>query len=166
MMFQHNQWASKADRPWCHGIPPDSIKVFDIPWYSGTCSDRPQRLIFHTVPQYSWICNNILVYAASFQDRPRLRYSTIFLDIPRYSSICSDLPRQTMAPWYSMLFQEIARYSMIFQCAQWASKTYHDIRISPAILFLVDTADLCLVFVARAAQVPTPPAGDTEIFPM
>ena len=55
--------------------------------------------------------------------------TALFHDIPWYSTIfyiCCDLPRQTMAPRYSMPFPEIARYSMIFQCAQWASKTYHD----------------------------------------
>jgi len=48
-----------------------------------------------------------------------------------------DLPRHTMISVYSL----------------------------PSVVF-VDTADLFVVFVARAAQVPTPPAGDTEIFQM
>ena len=151
------------DVPWC--TPCDSIKLFDIPLYSSMCSDRAQRLIWLAVPRYSSIGYNILVYSASFQNRPWLRYSTIFLDIPRYFTYVAtsqDRPwhhdirchslRLLDIPWSSSVLSELPRHTMI--------------RISPAILFLVDTADLCLVFVARAAQVPTPPAGDTEIFPM
>ena len=65
------------------GVPRDSTKWFNIPRCSSICSDLPRRLIFHSIPRYSSITNDILVYATSFQDRPwrhdTPRYSTIFL---------------------------------------------------------------------------------------
>ena len=67
MIFQYGQWASKTDKPWYHGIPYDSTKLFDTPWYSNICGDLAT----------DWYC-------------------TIFVEIPWYSSTRSELLKQTL----------------------------------------------------------------------
>ena len=84
--------------------------------FSSICRDIPLGLILHAILRYSSISHGILVHAASFQDHDIMifrvipRCCLIFHDILVYAS---DLPRQTMASWYSMIFLDIPWYSSI-----------------------------------------------------
>ena len=110
MIFQYIQWAFKADHDIMifHGVPRYSWIFYDFQYFP--------VLILHAVLRYSSISHGILVHAASFQDHDIMifwvipRCCLIFHDILVYAS---DLPRQTMASWYSMIFLDIPWYSSI-----------------------------------------------------
>ena len=131
MMFQHNQWASKADRPRYHGIPCDSIKLFDIPWYSSTvCAATVPKdwyaTLFHNIPQYAIIFSYIQRASKTDHDCAIPRYSLIFYDIlymlrpPKTDHGTTILDA---IPWDCSIFHDLPVCSVSFQDIPW----YQDI---------------------------------------